>query len=208
MTVHKTKKWSLIIAGAVVVGMVAVCSSLLIGLNWLWSQHRDIPLEELLIDVSALPDGFDVRAGPFRPSHSDGDIVAVDSRAIIFSAGSHSNTRVGARVYLNSNKWSAAAEYRDRIEVEFNSSSVASATSWQTPSAHPYQSSVASQSHFACHVSSIDQREVCKYFAQYDEYLVILTATPEPGILNYDDIVHLLKATDDLMAQRLSSGED
>ena len=188
-----------------VVGCLACCSLVVGGMNWLYSAHRDIPLDKLLIDASAFPDGFYVSYGPVPRRQADGEIVAVDTRVISFSAPSPSQAGAGESLYLNSNKWAAAAEYRDQLKIKVNSSSIASVTPWKAPDTLSYQSSVANQSYFACHINAIIQREVCKYLAQYDEYLVIFSARTEQGTFEYDDIRRVLEAIDARMAQYLSA---
>jgi hypothetical protein len=166
------------------------------------APERAFEIEDLLVDVSDFPANWYVNAPPAPMPHCDGAITTQKEDIHIgFRAKSPTHIAAGQTVYRFGARWLAAAEYSDRLPIEFNSNSVASLTPWETPPELPYRSPVADQFHFACHVNAVlTPQTVCAAMGQYEEYLLISHSIMDPEYMTFADLERILVAIDERMA--------
>jgi hypothetical protein len=160
---------------------------------------------ELLIDLSDMPADWYALSGN-EPSDNYGQEAGAE---IWFNVNNPNVLHVAAhRVYEYRNERRAEREFERLLSDEFNSSSIASRTPWQTPAELPYSSLVADQYHFACHVSQINQVvTICEALGKYKNYLVIFHTHIVSEYMTYDDLESILLTIDDTMEDYLSSNE-
>jgi hypothetical protein len=166
------------------------------------APERLFEIEELLIGVSAFPADWRV-ASPAAPEpHYDGAITTQrEDIQIGFKANSPALLVAGHRVYRFGASWKAAAAYSEQLPVQFNSNSVASLTPWESPEELPFESAVADQFHFACHVDAIGTpATVCLAMGQYQEYLVLFHTIMDTDYMTFADLERILVAVDERMA--------
>ena len=165
--------------------------------------HADVKPNDLLIDLSILPSKwYTVSSSSDPPDEYFGYESGAD---IWFNGKTNEDLIVAAHyVYRFSSERRAANIYERQLPVWFNSRSVASATPWHAPEELSYQSVIADQYHFACHVSDIGYTEICQAMGQYDNFLVIFHTHVTPEYMTYADIESILEAIDAHMATHLT----
>lgn len=166
-------------------GVLAAC---------LWGSkapERDFTLEDLLIDLSDLPDGWWEEHPPAPPLEVDGEIIASESIRVIFLASKSPREAVGHRIYRFRYTDTARKEYQNQLEIRFNDPSLT------LPEALPYQSDVAESSTFVC--GEVTGGESCHFMGVYEEFLVILNVVMR-GSINYTELESILETIDHRMA--------
>jgi hypothetical protein len=165
------------------------------------TRQADIIPDSLLIDLAAMPPNWYVVRTSNDPIQ---EYFNYESGANIwFNGDTNQDLFVAAHhVYELRSEKQAARTFERQLRIQFNSSSVASETPWQTPPELPYTSNVADQFHFACHISNINGlSEICKAVGQYDKYLVIFHIHVSPNYMTYTDIKSILETIDAYMAE-------
>lgn len=168
------------------------------------APERDFTLEELLLDLSVFPEGWEVSSPPGPTPSGDGAIFADESIAIWFRFRPDPSTLLAACHEVYRFRWAnrAAREFRKQQPILFNSQSIALLTPWEVPDELPYRSLFAEQSHFACAKSGITNKWGCRFMGQYEEYLVIFSTTMGER-MSYRDLELILQTIDKRMAKYL-----
>lgn len=185
-------------------GFSIVLAAVLLVVGCTSIPHADIKPNDLLIDLSILPSKWHTVSSSSDPPD---EYFGYESGADIWFNGITNEDLIVAAhyVYRFSSERRAANIYQRQVPVWFNSSSVASATPWRAPKELSYQSVIADQYYFACHISSINSRkEICQAMGQYDNFLVIFHTHVIPEYMTYADIESILEAIDARIATHLN----
>jgi hypothetical protein len=163
-------------------------------------------LEDLFIDEAAFPAGW-TRAEGFRracvAAPLDSGCKSYDDLSI-----SYYSTQGGYAyedIYVYGTADDSAGDFERMRERVYSGNDFT--TPWVTPDELLYESSVASQSHFACHTYDGDLH--CQFLGQYDEFIVLFFTHKEyfthKEVISYDDLKQVLEAIDQRMAEQLDN---
>lgn len=155
------------------------------------------PIESLLLDESAFPEGWTAYEA-FEPR--DGFGLAI---SITFSPprGSAGGIALHAAYTARSSE-EAAHGYQTWAEFWFWESE--GWGPWSVPRELPYQSPVADQFRFACYAEREGAREVCQATGQYERYMIRFRTFMNPDTMTFDDLERILLAIDERMALYLA----
>ena len=168
------------------------------------SCHRAVrypPLEPLLIDVSAFPEGWSTsRDGPGPlPSGPIGFSGAVQDIGLTFYAH-------GGHAYEDIERFETDRAAAKRFAKEQRS--VFRATEWNPPWQVPeevnYESVSADQFYYACTQDKGMYWPMCSYIAQYGKYFVRFHTHMIPGYMSNADFEVILQAVDERMSAATS----
>ena len=156
------------------------------------------PIKDLLIDLSAFPDGWsgDTNGpGPMAraPLWGKKSVESIEIFFYVYGSGAYE----GIQRFLDTQ--SAAEEFSRQlgivfIETEFD-------TPWVIPDELNFESFSASRSYYACSQSEGIPWQECAYIAQYGTYFVHFNTGMVPGYMSLDDFERVLQAIDDKMAK-------
>jgi hypothetical protein len=155
------------------------------------------PIEELLIDLSAFPEGWSVSAdGPSPIARAPlGGTKSVDSTELFFYV-----TGGGAyeRIRRFNDSQGTADEYARQMkhifrETEFN-------TPWVVPEEIMFKSSSAEQFYYACSQFEGSPWPRCVYIAQYGVYFTHFKTGMFSGYMSYFGFENILQIIDEHMA--------
>jgi len=154
------------------------------------------PIESLLLDESAFPEGWTAYEA-FEPR--DGFGLAI---SITFSPprGSAGGIALHAAYTARSSE-EAAHGYQTWADFWFRESE--GRGPWSVPRELPYQSPVADQFRFACYRERDDGRQVCQAVAQYGRYMNRFHTFMSPDSMTFADLERILVAIDERMASCL-----
>ena len=176
------------------------------------APERDFLDADLLIDVSVMPDRWDV----FELTDASEDEEGQESGAAVgfYVVGSPYLVLGRERIYRYTSERRAARHY-ERIEGGyFNDERASLTTPWTIPDGFTFASISADQWRFGCAGSNFSpvpemgtESTDCIYLAQYQEFLVFFTITTERDdevMIDIDEIVHIVEAMDARMSEYLS----
>lgn len=171
---------------------------------------RDFEIEELFIDISAFPSGWE--ADPAGPQVDTGQAplgggpMSIQRREFFFYAeGTVKGKSVLARekIYRMASVKVAAQEFERQMTLWFPKGEYW--TPWNRPTELVFESSIADQSHVSCAYDTAPPVfiEECNFLGQYEEYLVWFSTDMSPDYMTYEDLGHVLQAIDERMVQYL-----
>ena len=188
--------------GVLVAFLILVLSCVVV--NWL-SGARETPVDmrDLVVDVSAFPEGWVVQIGPYHPPK--GKNLAGELEATIVQFERPPGSLVTShRVLRYRNGLQAAVAFYTTDEFAVRDYNL---TPWEVPEGWNYESPTADRFRFACAELEVWDRFVsCRAVAQYDEYVSVFSAhislqlTPE-------EVEPILRAIDERMDRYLEEGE-
>lgn len=163
------------------------------------TSQLEVDPSELLIGLTDMPDNWYVVSQGELPDN----YRQQGGASIEFNVNNPQVLYVAAhRVYEYKSERQAAKEFEKQLPHRFNSSSIASYTSWQPPQELSYTSTVADQFYFACHKGSVNGiKTVCQAMGQYGNYLVVFHTYLVPEYMTYSDIESILQTIDARMAK-------
>ena len=155
-------------------------------------------LTRLLLDTSAMPDGWHVSQGPEeypKPQGQEDGMYVGYSTEDFGSPTLHIVLRYEDKQY-------AARKYKQYLPAYFDS--VGRLTSWKSPSSLTHRSEIADQFRSECadfETLDISARKytMCVTMAQYEKYVSIFITYIAEGVMNYADLEDILQAIDKRM---------
>ena len=154
---------------------------------------RPFAIEELLIDQSLLPQGWE-QQGP--PSSRNAPVrLGVERSGVSFiSYGGVANQHV----YRCNSVRAAAREYPGEADSWFSPREGWGA--WTVPAVLPYESAVADQFRFNCYTHQASGGQACQAVGRYDEYIVRFYTAMSDDYMTFTDLERILAAIDERMA--------
>jgi len=168
--------------------------------------EREFEIEELLIDASAFPPGWETDSeGPHIPAGQaplGGGPMSLQRRVLFFHVCGGGG---GAfeQIYRMTSVRGAAKEFERQMTVWFPTRGYW--TPWEHPIEVLYERSVADRFHMACarDLARPDLAQKCHFIGQYEEYLVWFSTDMSPTFMTYEDLERILQAIDEQMTQHL-----
>jgi hypothetical protein len=168
--------------------------------------ERGFGAEELMLDASALPDGWEATdigeiPGPIADQAHEYERIR---RSFIGPARSRvGNMTTGMQsIYRYGGLRTAARKYESKRAQYFKSDRFT--PEWTVPSELTYTSPVADRFHLGCTYYS--SRQVCRALGQYEEYVVIILIDVYPDSdVTYADFASFLAAMDERIASHLGA---
>jgi hypothetical protein len=151
------------------------------------------PIESLLLDKSAFPDGW-VAGEPYDPEDGFGLAVCVHYSPPATSPGGIALHAA----YVARSPEEAADGYG--IWAGFWLSDREGWSAWRAPDEWHYQSSIADQYRFACSREEDDGRQVCQAVGRYGRYMIRFHTFMNPETMTPSDLERVLVAIDERMA--------
>ncbi len=150
------------------------------------------PIEKLLLDESAFPEGWGQQG---TPSYKNAYTLGVERTGVTFI------NRVVAvhEVYRFSSAERAISKYPGSNDSWWFSPREGWGP-WSVPAELPYQSPVADQFRFACYTEQQTGRQACQAVGQYEQYLVRFHTFMWPETMTFADLQRILVAIDERMA--------
>lgn len=163
-------------------------------------RAQSVDIYDLMVDVSAFPQGWEVEFGPSHPppgkhlrGESEGLYLQFDARG--FDAGA---MHVVCRY---KNELQATVSFYVDNEFPKRESVV---TPWAVPEEWSYESPVADRFKFACaELETLRRFRSCKAVAQYDEYISVFRSHVSPEYMTLEDLERVLMTIDERMAQHV-----
>lgn len=185
------------------VGLLVTCTVVIAGpqalRTWPKSRTPQIDMYDLMLDLSVLPDGWRICAGPepvVRRERGERESVSVWFCPPGFDGvgGTHQE------VYRYRNEFDAGILYNlDFLHREFPRGNMIAP--WAVPDEWSYQVAVADRFTFACGEPDLGMVvHVCTAVAKYDEYISVLVAHPTPDNTTLEEVEGFLIAIDERMA--------
>ncbi len=187
-------KWFVIGVSTLLVVSSALLCRVVTGVDEGPVPTPTFPLEDLLLDTSAFPEGWYLPTG--EPSDPPGGFGL--RTALTFSpSGSGGIALHEASVARNAEE---AAEGYQKWEGLWFSDREGYCT-WAVPSEFTYQSPVADQYRLACCIRQQEGGDqTCQAVGQYGRYLIRFHTYMNPESMTYADLEHVLVAIDERMA--------
>lgn len=151
------------------------------------------PIESLLLDESAFPEGW-VAYEPHEPKDGFGLGICIHYSPPATSAGGIALHAA----YIARSPEEAVDGYG--IWVRFWFSDREGWSAWRARDELPYQSSVADQFRFACSREADDGSQVCQAVGQYGRYMTRFHTFMNPDTMTPSDLERILIAIDERMA--------
>jgi hypothetical protein len=175
--------------------------------------ERNFSDTDLLIEVSDMPDGWEEAEFIASEKYSK---EGADNRALRYFSFTLSPyfVKAGEDVYHYRSQSSAERGYKvlEQLYMEQNSRKI---TPWETPQGFDFTSSIASQWRFACVYSTFapaesfgNNRQICKFLAQYEEFVIKFGVTIEvegENIISIEDVTKIIITIDQKMMEALQS---
>ncbi len=178
------------------------CSNLALALTCLGGSYRPpaFPIEELLLDESVFPEGWQAGERTFDPRQR----LPAEQIALGFYINWCPDASLGAghEVYrFFDGPRCAALGYQKQIPGWFAPTQAWGP--WEVPAELPYQSPVADQFRFGCSVDQGSSVQTCEAAGQYEAYVVRFGTSIDrehPECMSFTDLERILKAIDERMA--------
>jgi hypothetical protein len=152
-------------------------------------EYCDPDLQALLVDETAMPSSWNQADG--QPTKNDEfSHGAINHCMITFHT---SNGAAFEQIFQYETEQEAAADYMRMKELFFREDS----KSFPAPS---YDLTNADNFHLACAIST--DTPMCGILAQYGVYIIDTNTHMSPDFMTNDDLVRVLQAIDEKMAQR------
>jgi len=143
------------------------------------APQRDFSDADLFLSNSNLPKGWEV-AGRF-PKVTDNEGQKSGGVVSFYALDTVYDARITQRIYRYDSDGTAGRHYARFETGMFSDESVYRTTPWITPEEFTFSSQAAKQWRFACAGSNFTigpstgtYSTICRYLAQYDEFLVII----------------------------------
>jgi len=166
---------------------------------WRPTESPPVDTYDLIMDVSAFPDGWEVWHGPAPiPERERGER---ESLYVAFHYKGLDPTMVGAhhKVYRYRDEGKAAWMYSAFSEEEFLPWHTT--TPWAIPDGWSYESRVADYFKFACvEEVFVTPYWTCTALSQYGQYISVFATDLSPEYMTLEDIERILLALDERMA--------
>lgn len=160
--------------------------------------ERSFTLDELLVDESAFPSGWQQQGLPDRkgaPVRLGIERIGVGFMGGIEGVALH-------QIYQFEGVGETTEAYQELSKFWFSERE--GWTSWSSPTELSYQSSVADRFRLGCYTHRENGIKYCQAVGQYDEYIVRFHTYMSPGLMTYTDLEHVLQVIDERMAHYLS----
>ncbi|MBC7264515.1 MAG: hypothetical protein H5T64_09220 [Chloroflexi bacterium] len=186
------------------VGLLFACVALMFFYIVIYGRPKTraqpVNMYDLMVDVSAFPQGWDVEFGPSHPpprKHLRGESEGL---YVQFARGfDHGAMHIVCR-YTND----LTATVSFYVDNEFPNLREAMITPWAVPEGWSYESPVADRFKFACaELEILGRFRSCSAVAQYGEYISVFRSKVSPEYMTLQDLERILKAIDERMAQHL-----
>ena len=151
------------------------------------------PIESLLLDESAFPEGWTAYEA-FEPRDGFGLPISITFSPPRDSAGGMALHAA----YIARSSQEAAHGYQTWADFWFWESERRGP--WSVPRELPYQSQVADPFRFACYRERGDGRQVCQAVGQYGRYMSRFHTFMNPDTMTFADLERILVAIDERMA--------
>ena len=150
------------------------------------------PIESLLLDESAFPEGWEAY-DPFEPRDGFGLPIAITLSSPTYGGGIALHAGYVAR-----SPEEAAGGYATWADFWFWDRE--GWGPWSVPSELPYQSPVADRFRFGCYRELDGGGQVCQAVGQYGRYMSRFHTFMNPDTMTFADLEHILIAIDERMA--------
>lgn len=177
----------------------------LFGVVWFLTGCRELaPTRtftalDLVLPVDSMPPGWEVIGRP-RPMGAVDGFGDEDDAVLSFKSGPTETILADHFVLRFPNARKASTWYQEHLSGEFNSRSPAVSKPWTTPSAWSFSSSLAAKEYAACTINNVVyEKEVCKYMAQYEEFVVIFWSVIRPDLMTTEQFESTVEAIDAIM---------
>jgi hypothetical protein len=168
------------------------------------TREEPVCIENLVVDVSVLPEGWALGFGPTHPPQGKRLKDELEGVFVQFDRGSAAPVALHM-VLKYRNDLQAAVSFCTTDEFEERDSTLGS---WAEPNEWLYRSTVADRFRFACAETEIWQRAViCTAVAQYDEYVSVFRTPVSPYYMTLGDLERILEAIDERMRLRLTESD-
>jgi hypothetical protein len=182
---------------SVVVLMSSILSCVEISLDRGPVPTPTFPMESLLLDQSAFPEGW-VAYEPHAPEDGFGLSVCIH-----YSPPATSEGGIALHAgYIFRSPQEAANGYA--IWAPFWFSDREGWGAWSAPVELPYESRIASQFRFACSSQLDDSEQACQAVGQYGRYMTRFHTFMNPETMTLDDLERILMVIDERMALYLA----
>ena len=161
--------------------------------------ERNFKVANLLINVSAFPEGWMADSGPSIPASAPLGGVYDIERTLLSFGTSDGSCGASEEIYRFSSIKGAQQDFERRLDVNFTVGEYD--TPWVVPEELSYQSFVADQFYYSC--STHGCTLYCQMLGRYEEYVVVFSTGISPDFMTYRDFEYLLQAIDETMAQVL-----
>jgi hypothetical protein len=178
------------------------CSNLALELTCLGGSYPPpaFPIEELLLDESVFPEGWQARERTFDPRQR----LPAEQIALSFYLHWCPDASLGAGHQLYrffDGPRCAALGYQKEIPGWFAPTQAWGP--WEVPAELPYQSPVADQFRFNCSTHQRSGAQTCLGVGQYEDYVIRFQTSIDrehPECMSFTDLERILKAIDERMA--------
>jgi hypothetical protein len=162
-------------------------------------RTQPVDIYDLLVDVSAFPQGWYIESGPSHPPQGKYLRGETESLFLQFIGLEGDAMHIVCRY---DNDLQATISFH--VDDEF-AKREAVVTPWAIPQGWSYESQVADRFKFACAELVILSRfRNCTAVAQYDEYISIFSTHMSSEYMTLEDLQNILKAIDENMALYLA----
>lgn len=191
------------------IGLLFACVALMFFYIVIYGRQKTraqpVDMYDLMVDVSAFPQGWDVEFGPSHPppgkhirGESEGLYVQFDARG--FDAGAMH------LVCRYKNDLQATVSFY--VDNEFPKGDWV-VTPWAVPEEWSYESPIADRFEFACaELETLRRFRNCTAVAQYDEYISVFRTHVSPEYMTLEDVERVLRAIDERMALYLAEDSE
>lgn len=199
------KKPALGCVGLLILACVVLLSLCTVSV-WPKARTQPVDMYDLMLDVGAFPQGWDMCIGPAPPpEHVESERGEREFLYVGFCPEGFEQGIDGAEhdVFRYRNELDAAiALYSDFSRHEF--SNRYTRTPWRVPGEWAYESQAADRFKFACgELEPFDLGRLlwkCRAVSQYDEYISVFSTTLSPEYMTFGDLERILAAIDERMA--------
>ncbi|TKJ31643.1 MAG: hypothetical protein CEE40_01085 [Chloroflexi bacterium B3_Chlor] len=157
------------------------------------------PIESLLLDESAFPEGWTAYEA-FEPRDGFGLPIA-----ITYSSPGYGGGIAVHEVDISRNREEAAERYQEAVRFWFTDDE--RYTAWSAPAELRHRSAVADQFRIGCHIHQESGIRFCQAVTQYGRYVVWFHTYMSPYI-TFADLERILLAIDERMASYLEKDID
>ena len=174
------------------------------------APKRDFVDKELLVDVSIMPETWDLLRAVIVDDHDEGEESS--ARITFYKTNTAYLVRGGETVYRFRSTSRAGRQYW-RMESRYYGVSPRHITTWEMPNGFTFSSLSANQWRFVCSDTTFsptpefgEVSTVCVYPAQYAEFVVfspITTKVNDEMMIEIKDVQHFVEAIDQKMVQHL-----
>lgn len=188
----------------VCIGPLFACLALMFSCVVIYGQPKTraqpVNIYDLMVDVSAFPQGWYVEFGPSHPP--PGKHLRGENEGLYVQFGARGfDARAMHVVCRYQNDLQATVSFY--VDNEFPKGDFV-VTPWAVPEEWSYASTVADRFKFACaELDVLGLFTNCTAVAQYDEYISVFRTHVSSKYMTLEDLERVLKAIDERVAQHL-----